>query len=260
MPGTVRKKQTDPFLRALNNGEPYGCLGQHLLHDPACDGDKPCRWRGTCRIYQEFCEHRGVDPVVELGMMPVHVIRPMIKHLVANHIPGYKIPEARVLRGWDRFHDAFVSELRRPVVHPSAELARRGELYVVTWKGRSPGQYRARIIRARRQEGGTARWDTTLCRYHPSVRARVTPTIEFAVDLRVLLEQYPHARHLAYRWRGSTREFRPIGAVAVKVYTERIDDCGRLLCRLLEDGLIEGVRLDRKRGRVKVKTCGGKWA
>ena len=234
----------------MKAGGAYDCLGQYVHGEPECDGDRPCRWRSTCRIYRDFCSYRGISPSDELGMLPKSVMIPMIKHLLAHHVPGGQIPSSQVLRGFDRFLGGVTSELSRPVVHLDAEHARQGELYVHTWKGRCEGQYRAKILRVRRLDTGTIRRDPTLCRYQPSTIRRVTPTIEFAVPLDVLLFHYPGARHLAFRWRYTCRDFRPIGCVAVKVYTERIDDCGRLLVRLLEDNLIKGVRLNRSRGRV----------
>ena len=257
MPGPIRFKQTSRPFKALKKKERPACLGLWVDGDPACGGKVPCSWRNTCRVYQDFCAARGVVPATELDLLPWRAQVTMIHELVRTYSPkGGRIPPIRVVQGWDRFLEAYRRALGRPVIQPGVEHAERGEVYVHTWRP-GDGWFWCRMIRARRENrrvesgGVTGRRDRVLVRYFPYFKAMIAPTIEFPTPLEILLERYPQARDFAYRWRGRYWASRPIGAAAIRVYPERIGDCARLAVRLLSDGLITQVRLDRKRGRIQ---------
>jgi hypothetical protein len=82
----------------------------------------------------------------------------------------------------------------------------------------------------------------------------VSPTIEIRTDLRTLVENEPRIHTLSERWRISGPGTSPLGAAAVKVYPERVEDVGRLVATLLRRGEIQGVRLAG--GQVQQDTQG----
>lgn len=217
------------------------------MGDLECNGEVPCVWRGGCRIYRDFCVRRQVDPELEKSLLPARALLDLVYSIMHAYIPaGGQLPDARIMRGWDRYLAAFQAASHRPLVHPMPELAAVGELYIVTWGSPREGFPLAKILRVRQRR--TYRFDPVLTRYYPRLTSRVEPTIEFRCPMDVLFTRYPQAKTLARRWRVRCRFGTPIGCVAVRVKTDRIEDAARLVARLLEGGLTTGMRL--KAGRV----------
>lgn len=87
----------------------------------------------------------------------------------------------------------------------------------------------------------------------------LSPTIELRIPLDILLEKYPEARGLAERWQISSPwglSHGLLGAVAVHVPAEHIEDVARLAVVALRDGVtrtltMQGNQIRIDRGKMK---------
>lgn len=233
-----------------------GCLGRYEAGNPECDGSPACQWRMGCRVYLDYL--RALDTSVELHrkLTPPSVLETLVFHLLHNYVPSEGSPDLqRAARGWTRFLEAFTDTVPLGIpVHADGGLALPGEIYTGQWAGKSGGLPRAYFIRVR--GFGTSASDIPLVRYHPRFGRMVEPSIEIRADLRELIEAYPLARELAERWRIKSPGgggMSDLGAVAIRVRTELIEDVARLTTMALTEGHLRGVALSGGRvvrGRV----------
>jgi hypothetical protein len=178
----------------------------------------------------------------------------LVVDLLHHQIPEGGTPkQARVLRGWSRFRDALVDAIPGGIsILPDPSLAMAGELYEGAWYstewGATPVAY---TIRVRRGTGPSTKADPTIARYWPTLKSRVEPTIEIRADLASLVADHPRVADLARRWTDKPTSWgrRSLGAVAIRVRSECIEDIARLAARLLVGGKMPGLAV--RRGAVE---------
>lgn len=245
MSGSPRRRRNRRLLAELGAVPPV-CVGHYALGDAECDGvarGPRCTWRGCCRVYKDLCQQRGLDPEVEKRVLPPDDLRHLIFRAAHWLLPADRsVLQIRAARGWERFYSALGDALGAVPLHPTGTTVMPGEVYVATWAAPG-GLFRAKVLRARL--GVNSRTDVVLAKYWPVFKAKVEPTIDLAAPLADLLAAYPVALDMAARWRvgspGGDRH--SIGASAVRVMPERIEDMARLLVRLIQDGRVRGVAL-----------------
>jgi len=230
-------------------------VGHYEAGNLECDGSPSCAWRAPCRAYRDHCAIRGINPEVEKAATPPDALNALIFAVLRQAPPegGYARAHNST-RGWRRFLDAYVDALPEGVVvQASRDVALVGELYVVTWAGRREGRIRAGGIRVRTTMKGN---EIPIVRYWPTRYDRMTPEIEIRADLARLLEVFPAARGIPWRWsekHANGEAKRPLGSLASKVPSERIEDIARLAARALGAGLIRDCRVRGSGVEVKGK-------
>lgn len=166
-------------------------------------------------------------------------------------VPGATPLQARILRGWERFRGAVASELPPHVpIHDLPNLAVPGELYVQTWD--TKGRLLAATLRVKGYSGRDGHRDLALARYWVQTTRRLEPWIELRCNVDALLSKFPRAVDLCERWQvtspAGAAARQNVGACAVKVHGDRIEDVGRLLVRALEAGVVMDLRITRAEG------------
>lgn len=224
------------------------CAGHYAEGDKECDG-KPCSWRAGCQVYREYAMAQalrlGVDTdgyiESEARALP-HAVKTQLVIGLLRHRPVDLPPrQPGHAKGWDRFLEGFRTREPGVSLHASRRHARYGELYIKRWR-RGEKDTLAYIIRVKRP---VARDDVSLFRYWLGIKSRVEPDIEIRAPVKVILTAWPHIEQAASRWKGVSRKTARsrIGARAIGVFAERIEDFGRLCSFLLREEHLPGVRV-----------------
>lgn len=221
-------------------GDAPECLGRYRTDLEDCIDE--CAWCDVCHIYRDHCRECSVEPFAEREAMDTDAFYDLVFGMFTRAVAKGEVhgsyPMAR--RGWMRYFNALQEALDMEVF-PNGELADYGDMYVKPWQGKN--QHVALVYNVRVKLPGRLRTNPTLTRYHPNKLTRVQPVVELRCDPDTIFRRYPHAIELASRWRLSYMTTSPIGAVAINVLPDRIEDMARLNVRLLEDGLTRGLVL-----------------
>lgn len=240
----VDRRRVRRFVREV--GAPPDCLGHYLAGHPECDGDLPCGWRAGCRAFLLHCSAFGLDPQVYKAALAPRTVIEMTFDLLRRD--GAVPVQPRIRRGWERFRDSIAEALPAGIViQPGRELAAPWELYEGAWRDTRHATAdlpRAFLLRVR-NEYPRASEDFPVARYWPRFRTRIEPTIELRAELQGIRDRFPQIGAWAMRWTAGGG--RRIGASAVRVRSERIEDVGRLLVRLLADGQIRNLGIQGTR-------------
>jgi hypothetical protein len=228
------------------------CIGHHEPGHPECDG-APCRWAAGCGVYQINAQVRaatlGTDAIgyieLEKKMLPKAALRAVVIELLRAKPIVRNERDPRHKAGLRRFLEAFEAADPGVALHGNRRVADHGEL---VWSGagskREPVTY---VVKIR-----GASYDLPLFRYHLGKKSRVEPSIEMRAPVRAVLAAFPAIEYAAKRWTGvgwrrrQVPKFR-VGATAVGVFSERVEDFGRLCAALLREGHLPGVSVSMNR-------------
>jgi len=177
----------------------------------------------------------------------------MIRELMRVQPATYPKHFPRHLKGWERFLNSFNDADPGVPVLPSERTAQDCELYVRAKHDRSqrgPTEYDIRIRGAKKRHV-----DITIFRYSLGIKSRVEPNIGIMIAMRDLFSRFPKLESAAFRWRGCAkgggpawrkRAWKNLGATAVGVYSERIEDFGRACAHVLKEGLMPGLTVHNR--------------
>lgn len=238
------KTQAHERLSAL--GVAPECFGRYRPDVAECIDD--CVWLYACPVYRDHCRDGLADPLTLRETMDASAFQDLVIKLFAKALANKKVSGSRPVarRGWQRYLDALQEALGFEIFSDEG-FAENGDLYIKSWRGKNP--HIALVYNVRAKFPGTVRADRVFTRYHPNKLTRLQPIIELRCHPDTIFKHYPHALALASRWRLEYMITRPIGAVAINVLPDKIEDMARLNVRLLEDGLIRGLELSGRKFR-----------
>lgn len=233
-------------MRRTLGGTPE-CLGRYRPDLAECIDE--CAWHDVCPVYRNSCRERGVDPHAERASLDSETFHALVFQLYTKALNRKEVRGTRAVarRGWQRFLNAMQDALGFEI-HSAGEIATLGDLYVRGWASKDPHIAKVYYIKVKTSAGFKAQ--PVFARYHPLKLSRLQPVVEIRCHLDTIFERYPHAIELASRWRLRYMTTYPIGAVAIGVLPDRIEDMARLNVRLLEDGLTRGLRLAGDKIRI----------
>lgn len=237
------------------------CAGHYEAGHAQCD-DGPCSWRAGCQIYRVWAEARADGFGIEADQylegerqtLPRKARALMIRELMRARPATYPKHFPRHLKGWERFLNTFNDTNPGVPVMPSERTAQDGELYVRAKHNkaaRGPVEYDLRIRGAKKRH-----IELAIFRYTLGIKSRVEPNIQIMITVRDLFARFPRLERAASRWRGCAKGGGPawrkrarlnLGATAVAVYSERIEDFGRACAHLLKEGLMPGLTVHNRR-------------
>ena len=255
-----------PTVRAL--GRLPSCIGHYEAGNVECDV-APCTWRDGCSLWQRQC----VETAKEVGAAPFDLIRALsaatphhvlvyqIRDLIRSPPGGIADAASRYEAGWESFKHGLVDGGLTVLQHATRAVADLGELYwhvsvriKVIRNAETQKVYRKKVVTAYllRVKGSRPSSDTVLVRFRCRENTKaVKPIIEIRAPLRPILRAFPGATELCERWRGVGNaqglRVKRLGATAVNARAERLADLGRLVARVVADGLMPGVTAERTR-------------
>jgi hypothetical protein len=234
-------------IKAL--GKMPECVGHYEIGDRQCDG-APCTWRAGCQTYREHADRRARAYDVSLenfiaeeaAAMPHTVRTSLVIGLLRNKPADHPPRSPGHASGWDRFKTAFESTGHGVSLYAKRPMSRQGELFIHTWKRRGGGKP-IDDVHVVKVKFPIPRDDVALLRYWLAIKSRVQPDVEIRAPVRAIFKASKYIEAAATRWRGAARQdWRSrIGARAVGVFAERIEDMGRLCGTLLRDGYMPGI-------------------
>lgn len=241
-----------PYRDALSAlGELPDCVGHFA---PAHDQCIQCGWRQHCAVYQAVAMKRakemgGIDYalVVESDRrnMPRWTFVRMLTDIAQVKLSAEPTLDPRHATGWRRFISALEEEIGS-AVFSARHAARVGDLF---WRATKPvrGIPTRYTLVVKGVSGKTApKGDTSILRYIVGWNAKLAePTIEMRLEVMTVLGAFPQLEWVAHRWSGrlirQAKTVKLLGATAVKVRYECIDDIARAFGRLLISDMVPGV-------------------